>query len=588
MAAHLGTLVHPCVGGDPIAAARHQSFIVSHLAGGLVALAALAIHVAVTGALTPATAGAFLWLLSPIAIAVFLSRTGRLAAAHLISAANLAALVTFAAALTGGLTSFLIPWMLIVPLEAALSGDRRVVLAASAVAGLALVALAAAGVFGILPASVAAGHDAQALAFLGTASAMLYGGGLALSVQRLHARAQAALVEGEARYRLLADNATDLISRHTAAGDVTFASPAARAILGAPPEALRGRGLFERVHVADRPAYLTALSRCAARAEPASAEFRVRHGGTRGGGAGAGAGAGAYVWLEMRCRPVAGGEGGIVAVSRDVTAHKRQEELLLRARDHAEGASRAKTQFLAHMSHELRTPLNAIIGFSEILARELFGRLGEDRYRDYARLIHESGEHLLSVVNEILDMSKIEAGKFRIVPEPFDLAALIASCSEIMRHGAERKSVRLEVAVPEGLPEIVADRKACKQMLLNLLSNAVKFTPEGGRVRVSAARAGAMIEIAVADTGIGIAKEDLARLGNPFVQADTSYNRSFEGTGLGLSVVKGLARLHGGTLEIDSTPGEGTTVTVRLPMVAETGAEETENAAPRHAAAAGA
>jgi cell cycle sensor histidine kinase DivJ len=218
------------------------------------------------------------------------------------------------------------------------------------------------------------------------------------------------------------------------------------------------------------------------------------------------------------------------------------------------------------MSHELRTPLNAVIGFSEILSRELFGSLGEPRYREYARLIHESGEHLLNVVNDILDMSKIEAGKFTIVKEPFDVAALIKSCCDIMRHTAEQRGLSLKVHVAPDIPELAADKRACKQMLLNVISNAIKFTESGGWVEVSARVEDGNVVFEVSDNGIGIADQDLSRLGSPFVQANSSYNRSHEGAGLGLSVVKGLARLHGGTLELTSTLGEGTTARIGLPL----------------------
>ena len=218
------------------------------------------------------------------------------------------------------------------------------------------------------------------------------------------------------------------------------------------------------------------------------------------------------------------------------------------------------------MSHELRTPLNAVIGFSEIINRELFGTLGEARYRDYARLIHESGEHLLNVVNDILYMSKIEAGKFGIVKEPFDVAPLVKSCCDIMRHTAEQRSLSLIMDVAPGIPELPADKRACKQMLLNVISNAIKFTDPGGWVRVSARLADGNVEFSVADNGIGIAEQDLPKLGKPFVQANNSYDRSYDGAGLGLSVVKGLARLHGGRLALASTLGEGTTATIVLPL----------------------
>jgi cell cycle sensor histidine kinase DivJ len=454
--------------------------------------------------------------------------------------------------------------MVVVPLEAALATNRRMVAWAAGVAGLGLVLLGTAQWLGHMPASQTMPLSPILLAFIGITSAIAYAAALAVMVQQVHKRSESAVRAGEERYRLLAENATDLITRHDEKGRVVFASLAAQQLLGEPAPKIIGEGLFERVHVADRPAYLTALSRAVVGNEQIAVEFRIRRAGP--------AEAARYVWVEMRCRPVRAPEeglperSGIVAVTRDISDRKVQEAELLRARDEAESASRAKTQFLANMSHELRTPLNAVIGFSEILNRELFGSLGEARYRDYARLIHESGEHLLNVVNDILDMSKIEAGKFKIVKEPFEVAPLVKSCCDIMRHTAEQRSLSLIMDVAPGIPELPADKRACKQMLLNLISNAIKFTDPRGWVRVSARLVGENVELVVADNGIGIAEQDLARLGKPFVQANNSYDRSYDGAGLGLSVVKGLARLHGGRLELTSLLGEGTTATIVLPL----------------------
>lgn len=564
LAAYFGSLVHDSARGDALTLARHQSFIASRLLGGLLALCVFPLYLVVVGKPSLLGAAAFLWLLSPIAIAIFLSRTGRFAAAHLISAANFAGLVTYCAWLTGGLTSGLIPWFVVVPFEAALAADRRIVGWSAAAAGLGFAVLAALGLFGFVPPPYTLPLSPQQFVLVGAATATAYAAGLAVMVQMVHWQSEGAVRAGEDRYRLLAENANDMITRHDERGRVVFASQAVQQLLGEPAQKVLGDGLFERVHVADRPAYLTALSRCQSNNEAMAVEFRVRR-------AGAGE-AGRYTWVEMRCRPMRPMEGaklekpGIVSITRDISDRKAQEAELLRARDEAESASRAKIQFLASMSHELRTPLNAVIGFSEILNRELFGALGEARYRDYARLIHESGEHLLNVVNGILDMSKIEAGKFKIVKEPFDVASLVNSCCDIMRHTAEQKSLTLEVDVAPAIPELAADKRACKQMLLNVIANAIKFTEPGGWVRVSAKVDGQNVMLAVSDNGIGIADQDLPKLGNPFVQADSSYNRSHEGAGLGLSVVKGLVRLHGGTLELTSKLGEGTTATIMLPL----------------------
>ena len=568
LVAYFHSLVHESARSDALTFARHQSFIASRLLGGLLALCVFPVYLVVEGKPSLFGAVAFLWLLSPIAIAIFLSRTGRFAPAHLISAANFAGLVTWCAWLTGGLSSALLPWLVVVPLEAGLSTDRRIVAFAACVAGIGLGVLAIGGAAGLEPAPYSLPIPAETFALLGAASAIVYTSGLVMLAQMVHRQSESAVRFGEERYRLLAENVNDMITRHDEKGRVLFASRAAKALLGGPVHKVLGDGLFEHVHVADRPAYLSALSRCRNNKEPVAVEFRVRRLGASE--------TARYAWMEMRCRPMPPMEGapagGIAAITRDISAHKEQEQVLLRARTEAESASRAKTQFLASMSHELRTPLNAIIGFSEILDRELFGALGQERYRDYARLIHESGEHLLNVVNDILDMSKIEAGKFAIQKEPFDATSLLKSCRDIMLHTAEQKGLSLEVDTSPDIPELAADKRACKQMLLNVLSNAIKFTESGGWVRLSASVEAGSVVFAVADNGIGIADNDLPRLGDPFVQAADSYDRSHEGAGLGLSVVRGLARLHGGNLEIASTLGEGTAVRIVLPLNASSGA----------------
>ncbi len=562
LATSLGSLVHHSARGEALTSARHQSFIASRLLCGGIALCVFPIYLALFGRPSLLGAIAFLWLLSPIAIAVLVSRTGRLATAQLISGVNFAGLVTYCAWATGGLVSGLLPWLVVVPLEAALATDRRTVVWSAAAAGLGLCVLAVLTGLGLVPALYAL--SPAVFVFIGAASAMAYAAGLVAIVQLVHAQSEGAVRASEERYQLLAEATNDLVTRHDDKGRVVFASAAAQRLLGEPTRRLLGDGLFERVHVSDRPAYLTTLSRCRANSESLSVEFRVRRAGSGE--------AATYTWVEMQCRPTQRADrgkrdhAGIVAVIRDISGRKARETELLKARDIAEGANQAKTQFLARMSHELRTPLNAVIGFSEVLNRELYGSLGEARYRDYARLIHESGEHLLGVVNDILDMSKIEAGKFQIVRESFDVASLINSCCDLMRHTAEKSSITLKVDVAPGIPKLAADNRACKQILLNVIANAIKFTKPGGWVRVSAHVEARDVVFTVADNGIGIADQDLPKLGRPFVQANNSSDSGQEGTGLGLSVVKGLARLHGGSLELRSKLGEGTTATIALPL----------------------
>jgi cell cycle sensor histidine kinase DivJ len=217
------------------------------------------------------------------------------------------------------------------------------------------------------------------------------------------------------------------------------------------------------------------------------------------------------------------------------------------------------------MSHELRTPLNAIIGFSDMLINKELD-LPAERRHEHARLINESGLHLLSVVNGILDMSKMESGNFEITPEPCAPGEVVKACCDILTLKARDAGVELTVRMADNLPDVIADRRAMSQILLNLVSNAIKFTDRGGSVTVSAAIEGTWLKLAVEDTGVGIGEDDLPRLGEAFFQARASYDRRHDGTGLGLSIVKGLVRLHGGTTDIHSKLGVGTCVTVRLPV----------------------
>ncbi len=273
--------------------------------------------------------------------------------------------------------------------------------------------------------------------------------------------------------------------------------------------------------------------------------------------------------MDVTIKPVFD-DGGAVTVlvveARDITERVEAAERLAAALDQAEAANRAKSAFLATMSHELRTPLNAIIGFSDIMLHELFGPLGSPRYHDYARHVQNSGRHLLDLINDVLDMSKLEAGRYTLDESWLEPADAIETCRALAAVPADAGGVTLESDCAPGLPRLLADERALRQVLLNLLSNAVKFTPRGGRVTVTAGlEAGDELAIAVCDTGIGIPADALARILEPFQQADSSIPGRFGGTGLGLSICRDLMALHGGSLSIDSEPGCGTVVTVRFP-----------------------
>ena len=317
-------------------------------------------------------------------------------------------------------------------------------------------------------------------------------------------------------------------------------------------------------------------------------------------------------WLHVSERRTK--DGGYVSVGTDITKIKQHEQKLVEGekrriatindlrhsqqalerqtgeladlagkyaeeKTRAEEANQAKSKFLANMSHELRTPLNAIIGFSEIMESGMFGPLGSEKYTEYSRDIRESGQYLLDVINDILDMSKIEAGGIHLNPEPVELDRILADCVRVVLGRANDKRLRLNSDVAEGIT-LTADRRALKQIVLNLLSNAVKFTPDGGAVSVHGRVRGGMVTIAIADNGIGIPKDALGKLGRPFEQVESQLTKRHQGSGLGLAIAKSLAELHGGNLRIRSALGAGTTVVLRLPLAARASLREEADLVP--------
>ena len=487
-------------------------------------------------------------LMAPAGLALLGMTRISLPALEQIGLASFALLIGYLASLTGGVMSPLTVWFALVPAEAALAGGRPAVTRAGIAAGAAFAAVAGMEALGMLPASRLLLPIWQVYA-VSVLAALVQAVLIAAAAQDRQRAADAAAAEGAAMYRFLADNAMDLITRHAGDGLIRYASPATLALLGRVPEEIVGQAMMSLTHGEDVNAMQAALMEASYFGRDGSAEVRLRRRD------------GPDVWAEFRCRPAQ--DGDIVAVTRDISERKLQEQALVEARDAALGASRAKSSFLANMSHELRTPLNAIIGFSEMMNREMFGPIGP-RYQEYSRLIHESGTHLLDLINSVLDMSKIDAGKFQLNEELFDLEETAQAAVRFLKIPAERAGVALKLSIAPNARLMFADRRAIKQILVNLLSNGVKYTPPGGEVRVTA-RIADGLEIIVRDSGTGISKANLERLGRPFEQVENADTRAKEGTGLGLALVKSLALLHGGEAILESALGEGTTVIVRLP-----------------------
>jgi len=257
---------------------------------------------------------------------------------------------------------------------------------------------------------------------------------------------------------------------------------------------------------------------------------------------------------------------GIGGIHMNISEIKEKEQQLRVARDEAERANHAKSAFLANMSHELRTPLNAIIGFSEIMEQGLFGDLGNPQYTEYAEDIRRSASHLLSIISDILDLSKIEAGRMELNEEIFDIASVVEACQPIVKESAVNAGLTLHTVLPKGLPQLIADKRSVRQILLNLLSNAIKFTPSGGSVEVEARlEPDGGLTLTISDSGIGMSADDIEVVLQPFGQVESAHTRSHDGTGLGLPITRSLAEMHGGSMLIKSEVGEGTEITVRFP-----------------------
>ncbi|HBA44040.1 MAG TPA: hypothetical protein DIT40_01135 [Alphaproteobacteria bacterium] len=397
-----------------------------------------------------------------------------------------------------------------------------------------------------------------------SASQILYDGTLAIigvfvdiSARRA---AEQALQQSEAKFHLFAEHAKDIITTFDMRGICLFASPAIEEILGYTPAEFVGTEFQSYVHPDDIAAtFANDFPQLSVIKPGANHVYRIRHKD------------GHWVWTETSAStehdPETGKPTHLFAVSRNITDRILYEQELKAAREHTIAADRAKSEFLAHMSHEIRTPLNAVIGFSEIMRNEIYGKLGDPRYVEFMDDIHDSGTHLLQLINDVLDLSKIEAGKFELLEDRFAIAVIAETACRIIRERARVKNITIESLIDNNL-YVWCDRRIMTQVLLNILGNAVKFTPDSGHItlRSEICPAGDL-KIHIADNGIGISEEDLAKVMEPFGQANHSSTMpaNDSGAGLGLALSRSLMEQHDGTLEIASKLNEGTTVTLSLP-----------------------
>ena len=420
------------------------------------------------------------------------------------------------------------------------------------------------------PGASAAGaaFAAMILGFLATASGGAISGGSYVSVAVLVLYAASLVARGFVSAARPVEIKVGAPQIAVAAGDVQFCLDAegvvssvdanSARLLGVQPKMLEGTALIDRVHVADRVEYLSLLADLRAGATVRKIDVRLRSIEN-----------GETVFRTYRLEGAASARA-ITLIGRSLEGEQKLLEEIATLKAELESERIGKGRLLAAVSHELRTPLNSIIGFSDMLSHEMGGKLANEKQREYAGLIHQSGHYLLELVNAVLDNSRLETGNYSIDPQTLAFREAAEMCTAVMLPLAEKKGVAFCHRVGNGVGELVADRRAVQQILLNLAGNAVKFTQSGGCVTIDAARVmaegRAMLEFSVSDTGIGIEPEDMQRIGTPFVRANNDYARAQEGSGLGLSVVKGLVELHQGTMQLKSCPGEGTIVTVRLPV----------------------
>lgn len=551
-------LIHPRARRCPAERARHHAFLARQTVASGAILIGAPFWLMMAGAPTPLQGIAYFIAQTPLVSAIVLSRRGSLLAAQALSVMGTLAAASVIVTLSHGVTPLAAMLLAVAVLESV--GAPRLAPLVLIGIGLATAAASAAEV----PLVVINAFDPSV--GVPMMALMLYAGAIVVETLRTDVVGSARDVRALTDKELLHAVAAGVILRLDAHGHVVAADGNRGFGPGLTSRDMLGATLFERIHIADRPEFLKRLSeaRLGGRAYEPDAAWRLR----LDVGSSKTNPRAIFRIFEARLLKDAGAQGADesrICIMRDATADSDAEAALIEARRSREHAEAERSRFMAAVGHELRTPLNAIIGFSEILSNPQFEPQDATRRREYAEIVTLSARHLLAVVDRMRDLSKIEGGAMRLATERFSMPALVEECRRMLRLEAGRAGVSIICDPSCGVEDIVADRRACGQIVINLLANAIKFTPDGGTARVRLVRDGHDLLMKVIDTGVGVGPVDLARLGQPFFQANAGRTTG-AGTGLGLSVVRGLVGLHGGAITIESGLSQGTTVTVRLPL----------------------
>lgn len=500
-------------------------------------------------------------------------QTGKIKAASAMVLGVVSALIAMLVVKAGGISSLYLSLFVLLPLEAKYIGKSRSAFSTGlAVTGASIVAIIGMQFANVITLTSTPASELSVLSsvllVLGSyalvRSGSLVAGAVVDDVQETAAAIDVTetpeIVSGGFN-KSVYNNMAGLVTRHKLSGDVQSVHGLEPNLICTRPDNLVGQGYLNQIHISDRISYLSAIDelRLGNAAAKVLLRFEAKHLDDE-----------QFRYVQANLMATHDENGALLEFyiqSQDITSYISAMDKIESLESSSHESEVNKTRFLAGVSHELRTPLNSIMGFSDVLLHEIIAPLPDERQREYVSLIRQSGEHLLNVVNTMLDMSKIQNGHYKLHCDEFEIAPLLERTKDMLDIQAKNKDVDLTCRIAKGLPDIHADNRALTQVIINLVGNAIKFTEKGGVVSVDAEMDGSNFILRVSDTGIGIPKDKISQIGQPFMQVDSSLNRQYEGTGLGLSLVKGLVELHNGEILIESALGEGTKVTVRIPQM---------------------